>query len=197
MITGEKVKLKRLVLDDIDKMINWGKHEDPMFFDYNFMELTMKEKEHWYLQKNGYGKKCFCIFNERNKLVGYIALRKLNYVTKSGEIGMVMDPENMNKGYGQDALKAFLNWYFYEYDFHVLTLIVGKYNKRAIKCYENVGFEKKKEYYGEFYNKKIDPFDGNFKEFEDCFRKNLKNFETIYYKMLVTQKTFEEKRLLF
>ena len=118
MIWGERIRLKRLELDDIKKMMNWGENEELLFADYNFPQLSESEQKLWYGRKNQHGRKCYSIFNKENRLIGYIALRKLNYIDKSGEIGIVIDPNYHNMNYGTEAITLFLNWFFYDFKFH-------------------------------------------------------------------------------
>ena len=57
MIWGERIKLRRLELGDIEKMANWKMNEDPLFSDYNFPLFTPAEQKLSrllnYVKKNG------------------------------------------------------------------------------------------------------------------------------------------------
>lgn len=190
MIWGERIRLKRLELDDIKKMMNWGQNDEALFSDYNFPQLSESEQKMWYGRKNQHGRKCFCIFNKENRLIGYIALRKLNYIDKSGEIGIVIDPNYHNMGYGTESIKIFLKWFFENFKFHKLNLIVAAYNSKAIRCYEKVGFSFKKEYYGKFYNDSFNPFeDENFK-FREFFKDTSAGIQTKYIKMNIKKENY-------
>lgn len=192
MIWGERIHLKRLELDNIKKMMNWERNEDQLFADYDFPKLSESEQKMWYGRKNQHGRKCYCIFNEVNRLIGYIALRKLNYFDKSGEIGIVLDPAYHNMNYGTEAIKLFLEWFFEDFKFNKLTLIVAAYNKRAIRCYEKVGFSKKKTYYGKFYNEKFDPFLEEHKELKRYFKNTSMGIQTEYIRMSIKKEEFNK-----
>lgn len=193
MIWGERIRLKRLDLDDIKKMMNWGTNEDILFADYNFPQLSESEQKMWYGRKNQHGRKCYSIFNKENRLIGYIALRKLNYLDKSGEIGIVIDPKYHNMNYGTEAITLFLKWFFEEFKFHKLNLIVAAYNKRAIRCYEKIGFSPKKTYYGKFYNDSFNPFEESNQEFQEYFRDTPSGIETKYIKMSIKKEEFKKR----
>lgn len=193
MIWGERIRLKRLELDDIKKMMNWGINQEDLFDDYNFPHMSDAEQNMWFARKNQHGKRCYCIFNKTNRLIGYIALRKLNYLDKSGEIGIVMDPDYHNMNYGTEAITLFLIWFFRDFKFNKLNLTVAAYNKRALRCYEKIGFVPKKFHYDKFYNETMDPFDGNHKDIEKYFRDSDSGMQTRYIKMTISQKQFYSK----
>lgn len=190
MIWGDRIRLKRLELDDIKKMMNWGVNEDVLFADYNFPDFSQAEQKMWFGTKNQHGRRCYCIFNKENRLIGYIALRKLNYLERSGEIGIVIDPLYHNMNLGTEAISLFLKWYFTKFKFNRLNLIVASYNRRAVRCYEKIGFSVVKTYYDKFYNDEFDPFDGNNPEMEKYFRKTLYGTQTQYMKMSIKKEEF-------
>ncbi|MGB5824420.1 MAG: GNAT family protein [Proteocatella sp.] len=193
MIWGERIRLKRLELDDIKKMMNWGINEDDLFDDYNFPSMSEAEQTMWFARKNQHGKRCYCIFNKANRLIGYIALRKLNYLDKSGEIGIVMDPDYHNMNYGTEAITLFLTWFFRDFKFNKLNLTVAAYNKRAIRCYDKIGFVPKKVHYDKFYNQTMDPFDGKHEDIEKYFRDSANGMQTKYIKMTISKAQFYKK----
>lgn len=190
MIWGERIRLKRLELDDIKKMMNWGINEDDLFDDYNFPAMSQSEQKMWYGRKNQHGKRCYCVFNKENRLIGYIALRKLNYLEKSGEIGIIMDPDYHNMNYGTEAITLFLTWFFRDFKFNKLNLTVAAYNKRAIRCYEKIGFIPKKLIYDKFYNETVNPFDGNHQDIEKYFKDTEKGIQAKYIRMSINKEKF-------
>ncbi|MFZ5968278.1 MAG: GNAT family N-acetyltransferase [Bacillota bacterium] len=141
-IEGRKVKIRKMLREDIDKMQQWGRHSDPLFFHYNFPMLTKKEGDFWYKTKAKLvQKKSYVIENEDGKIVGYLSIRNIKWFRGESELGIVLDPDEMNKGYGQDAIKTFLAYYFRDLGMKVLHLRVAIFNQRASTCYQRCGFE--------------------------------------------------------
>ena len=150
-IKGNKVIIRDLEREDVDAMQNWGRHEDPLLFHYNFPVLTSREADEWYRIKTAkIRKKCFAIEGLDKSLIGYLSIRDIKWLKRESELGIVLDPSNINHGYGSEAIKLFLEHYFNELKMHSIKLRTAKYNKRAIKCYENCGFIKVKETLEEF-----------------------------------------------
>lgn len=57
-----------------------------------------------------------------------------------GEIGITITPNKQNKHYGRESLKAIMEYGYQNLDLTGYELNVFSTNKRAIKCYKNVGF---------------------------------------------------------
>lgn len=187
--TGAKTIIRNLQREDVDKMIAWGTHEDPVFYHYNFPCMTKRERDLWYrIKAKDFKKRCFAIENLNNRLIGYISLRDIKLFKRESELGIVFDPDYINKGYGTDALTNFLDLYFNNLKMKSLLLRVGKFNKRAISCYEKCGFTLVGESFHDFEDQPSDESTKNsiidrYKEI--VFIKN--KLMTNYYYMKITK----------
>ena len=159
VLFGKYVKLSPMQLEDVEKMISWERHEDILFADYNFPPWSAKERKKWFLSKTSGTKQCFSIFDREGVLIGYISLRKVNLLLKTGEIGILLRPSAIGKKYGRDALRTFLKWATESEKFRKLKLTVARYNDRAIACYQSVGFVLKRKFFDYCYNDQIVPFE--------------------------------------
>jgi diamine N-acetyltransferase len=164
LVKGEKTYIKKLKREHIDLMQRWGRHEEPLFYCYNFPRMNEEQKDYWYRNKTlWFSKKCFVVFNNCDELVGYIALRNIKTIKRTSELGIVFDPSNIGKGYGTDGLKAFLGYYFRTLKMRALYLKVSVFNRRAQRCYENAGFKLLATVTEEFEDQSLPIFQ------EDCF----------------------------
>lgn len=156
IMTGDRTKIRKLIRADVDKMLLWGKHEDPVFLHYNFPNLSEQERDLWYrIKAKDLRRKCFTIEDVEDNLIGYIALRDIKFLRRESEMGIVFDPNKLNKGYGTDALSSFLDLYFNVLKMKRLNLKVAKFNIRAFRCYEKCGFKISKEVLDEFEEQNI------------------------------------------
>lgn len=138
---GEKVRIRKLVREDVDKMQNWSMHEDPLFFHYNFPKMNEIEKDEWYaIKTKTLRRKSFAIENLAKEVVGYLSIRDIKWIRRESELGIVLDRKHINKGYGTEAIKIFLDYYFRRLHMSTMTLRAAKFNERAIKCYMQCGF---------------------------------------------------------
>lgn len=137
----KKVIINKLILQDVYEMRNWGRHKSLLFSDYNFPKMTDRQVYQWYEHKSkSSNKKCFGIRNEENKLIGYLTIRGIKRFRKIGTLGLVLDPNYMDRGYGTEVLNEFLNYFFNSLNMKKMILQVAKFNKRAMKCYQKCGF---------------------------------------------------------
>jgi RimJ/RimL family protein N-acetyltransferase len=192
MIKGERVKISELKLDDVFQMQKWGKHSNPLFYDYNFPELTDEEVEEWYRIKKGKkNKKCFSIKNKSDKVIGYMTIKDIKRFKRQATLGIVFDPEYINKGYGTEAIKVFLSYYFNQMKMKSMKLQVAKFNKRAIRCYEKCGFIKTKEYKERLEDQSIRIFDDDiYTEIKDDFTIEKGIIYSYFYEMKVDKERF-------
>ena len=143
IIKSKRVMIRKLTIEDVFEMVKWGVHTDPLYFDYNFPKLKDEEAKEWFKIKNqSKNKKCFGIFNEEKRIIGYLSIKNITKFTKTSTLGIVLDPKHINKGYGTEAIKIFLEYYFYKLKMKTMYLDVAKFNKRAINCYTKCGFTK-------------------------------------------------------
>lgn len=196
LLEGEKVKIRPLLLNDVYSMLYWGKHENPLFEDYNFPKLTDEEIKQWFKSRTlSKKRKCFAVIDEDNKIIGYLTIKKIRTLNRSSWLGIVFDPNYMDMGYGTDAIKTILKYYFNDLKMRIMYLDVLKYNKRAIRCYEKCGFMKAKEYKKKLENQKINIFN-NEKIINpmNCFCVIKDNIYAYVFKMKITTKDYNKVR---
>ncbi|NBI06554.1 GNAT family N-acetyltransferase [Senegalia massiliensis] len=147
-VYSNRLKIEELKLDDVYQMNNWGRHGSLLFKDYNFPNMNDKQIFDWYKFKvKNKNKKSYSIKLTSGKLIGYLTIREIKRFRKISTLGLVLDPNYMNNGYGTESLIIFLNYYFQNLKMKKMILQVAKFNKRAIRCYEKCGFRLLTEYY--------------------------------------------------
>ncbi|WP_053955068.1 GNAT family N-acetyltransferase [Inediibacterium massiliense] len=194
-LRGEKVCIRDLDREDVDKMQCWGKHEDPLFFHYNFPKLSKRQRDEWYKQKTQkFTKRSFTIENKEGRVVGYFSIRDIKWIRKKSELGIVLDPDCINCGYGTETLLLFLDYYFKVLNMKSIVLRTAKFNERAIHCYLHCGFKKIKEDLDEFEDQYSEIFyNPLYTQFQKLFTdRNGKKMITYVY-MENTKETFYQK----
>lgn len=146
MINEEYLFFEKLNLTHVMKMMSWGEHEDHLFVDYNFKFRTKEECKDFLLQKTllPVNKYYAIIYSE--EVIGFLGTKNINFLKKSSTLGIVLNPDVVNMGFGKVALKKFLNFYFNEQNMRKMDLLVAGYNPRAKKLYEKMGFKKTKRF---------------------------------------------------
>ncbi len=190
---GDKTKIRKLEREDVDRMQNWGKHTNPLFLHYNFPILSKQERDEWYRLKTGkFRRKSFIIEGFQKDIVGFLSIRDMRWFKGEAELGIVLDPNHMNEGYGTDAIQAFLRYYFRRMRMRTMTLRAAVYNERAIRCYRNCGFEVMGEEVMAFEDQTAEIFyNQKYLEFANMFVASGSEMMTKYIKMELKRENYE------
>ena len=74
--------------------------------------------------------------------IGELSFHNLDLTNKSCEIGIkICELSEQGKGYGEEALRGFINYLFRTYELHRIELDTLLENKRAQHLYQKVGFK--------------------------------------------------------
>lgn len=194
-LNGERITIAPLKLEDAYFLREWGVHDNPLLGDYNLPDVTLRDLEIWYynkIRKNN--NKYFSIFNEENRLIGYMGIKNIRRIFKDSVLGIVLDPNYINRGYGTEAIKTFLDYYFNVMNMKKLYLEVAMFNKRAIRCYEKCGFKIVDSYLGEFFDQYIDKSNPYYVSEESSFVIIDEKIYNYIYKMKIDKGTYLKER---
>ena len=64
----------------------------------------------------------------------------MNLTDSEGELGIAITAQMQNKGFGSEAISAFIEYGMYHMGLKRIVLRVRPYNERAIRVYEKCGF---------------------------------------------------------
>jgi len=134
---GEGIKMKlefrAPVKSDIEDILTWKYDGIYSFYDNSIQ----KEKIEW-IESFIDSDDDFSIYNEQNELVGNCSFY---YIEEFFCLGVQMRPELTGKGFGTEFVRAIINFGKKKYNLTYIDLTVAKFNKRAIKVYEKLGFK--------------------------------------------------------
>lgn len=169
-IKGDRIVIRKLKVEDVFFMRNWGFHETPLLEDYNFPTMNDEEIKIWYRMKtHKFFNKYYGIRNEEDRLIGYMGIKDIKIFRRISTLGIVLDPNYVNRGYGTEILETFLNHYFIKMKMKKMILEVANFNKRAYRVYEKIGFIEEGYYLDEFFNPYIDKVDPYFLQEKSSF----------------------------
>lgn len=190
-IQGKRITIKRLELKDVFEMKNWGVHENPLVEDYNFPPMNDSEIKLWYKRKtNKWYNKYYGVRNEENKLIGYMGIKGIKRFRRESTLGIVFDPNYVDRGYGTETLVVFLNHYFTEMKMKSMLLEVAEFNRRAYRVYEKLAFKSIGYYLDEFFDHKLDLTSRYYIEERTSFVIRKKKIYNYIYKMRLKKKEF-------
>lgn len=149
MIEDKHVRLRSFELSDVQEIMkHWNNMElrnlvgnaDRGPASVNDEEEWVKETWRQRREKAGF---TFAIETvSDHKLIGGTSLFNLSWTNRSAVFGIsIYDPTNRGKGYGQEATSLILDFAFKNLNLNRVELYRFDFNKRAEKCYANVGFK--------------------------------------------------------
>ena len=190
-ISGDRIIIRPLIVEDVFDMRKWGVHKNPLLSDYNFPSMSDSQIRKWYeIKTKSFFNKYFAVVLKDGRVIGYMGIKEIKFLKKESTLGIVFDPNFLNKGYGTETLKYFLKSYFTEMNMKRMYLEVAEFNNRAQTVYKKMGFEKIGYYLEEFFDYDLDINDPYFKKVESCFVINGKKIYNYIYKMKLDREEF-------
>ncbi|WP_152399006.1 GNAT family N-acetyltransferase [Paenibacillus cellulositrophicus] len=152
MITGEKVELRPVSLDDYRRAYAWRNDEETAkleagsaLFLFSHVPLEYLEdayrKEILELDKREKGRFSIYTRGEQPEHIGFIEYRDVNIVSRRCTVGIgIGDKDFWGQGWGSDAMKALIRYVFQTMNLRRVQLETWGGNPRAIRAYEKCGF---------------------------------------------------------
>ena len=145
----DMIHLEPFTEKDIERLIHWIPTEKEMLlwgglsFQY---PLTQKQLvRHVQLAKSMPGSHYLFkgILAETQEVVGHCELTSVNRLHGLGRISRVLigNPDKRSQGLGKAMLFQLLQFAFDDLNLHRIDLGVFDFNKRAIACYDHLGFQ--------------------------------------------------------
>lgn len=146
MIHGTRTTLRPLRRDDLPALRRW--HDDgevmqywgerqPIVTEGAFEADLAPGGQFTKFEPDGY----FCICDETGRAIGRLDYEGFKMPERSAELGILIgEKDAWSKGYGSDAIIAFLEWFFNEMGAHRSWLTVLATNTRAMRAYEKIGY---------------------------------------------------------
>ena len=132
--------IRDMVLKDLEHMQAWMPHQKPLSPTWNTRWRSQTAMRTW-LERYEQDKtrSIYAISLHEGVVIGRLSLRHI-VPKQHAVLGIALGSEWVNQGYGTEALRGFLPYYFDVLGFQVLRLDVAAPNQRAVRCYEKCGF---------------------------------------------------------
>ena len=137
------VELKLLEEEDCDFIVDWNKNKDRDYLiqwaGYKVYQYPLNTEQ----ISRRIGEENIRIFKiiYNATIVGSVELSNMDVCLGCGNISrFIISDEYSNKGIGQEALQQLIHNVYSEFGINRFELRVFLFNKRAIGCYEKVGF---------------------------------------------------------
>lgn len=182
---GQTTRLREFTRKDVDRWCEWGRHDDPLFSSYNPTKMSGTMRDAWYddlVQKQG--QLPYAIEDQERRLVGRLFLRHIREREGTAVLGIDLDAGLLGRGYGTDALRAFMVYFFGPARFVKMYLSVAAFNVRARRSYDRCGFQQFATHWQLFKSEANVLADPQYAEIRHLFRKTPEGVETLMQDMV-------------
>jgi RimJ/RimL family protein N-acetyltransferase len=145
VIQGERVNLRRLEEEDLEKELQWlSDPEVTRLTQAGYsLPVTRAQVQEMFKEAIRGERLFFAVETKDGTLIGDAALHPIDEKNRLGELLITIGEKGYwNKGYGTDTILLLLKLAFQEVNLQKVELRVFEYNERAIKVYEKCGFKR-------------------------------------------------------
>jgi RimJ/RimL family protein N-acetyltransferase len=151
MIIGKKTVIRAMEMEDVDFIYSWWNNGEALAYsglNYGFMMSKAALENRFRPQITSSDmypsdEKMFIICRKEDMIpLGDISYRNWDKRNGSAEIGLeICDPANRGKGYGRDAMAAFLDFMFRHLNLRRVELTTAESNEAGQALYHKLGFK--------------------------------------------------------
>jgi RimJ/RimL family protein N-acetyltransferase len=143
------VAVRPMRREDVDALAGWGRHDDPLFRQYNVPPLSPADADDmWTVLAGDPAHRRPFAGLEDGRVVASLVVREATPGAGEGELGIILDPDRIGRGLGRRILDVFAAVLAAE-GFRRLHLEVAGYNGRALAAYRAAGFAAIDEYWAD------------------------------------------------
>ena len=128
------IDIRRATEFDAENIATWKFEGIYSFYDNDRTEGKKEWASNIDKDENAFG-----IYNEKNELIGNCCFDR-DDEDDQVFFGIQMRPDLTGKGLGKEVLENVLEFGRKKYNLEKINLLVAKFNERAIKVYERLGF---------------------------------------------------------
>jgi RimJ/RimL family protein N-acetyltransferase len=123
---------------DDERANHWPPYNDPFDSLWNLPR---------YMSSNGIwsnllsdSRQSYAVEDRAHQLIGRISLREIDPDRRQARLGVTFGAPFVSRGLGTESLHIFIDYYFEHMGFDSMVLDVAAPNRRAVRCYERLGF---------------------------------------------------------
>lgn len=146
MIVGERVRLRGVEKEDLEKFVVWLNDQEVRENLLIYHPWATWQEENWFQGlKDREPAELPLVIDVLTEdgwlLIGNSSFHKVDWRSRSAEVGIFIgDKKYWNKGYGSEAMQLILQFGFNRLNLNRIYLQVFETNPRAIRAYEKCGF---------------------------------------------------------
>ena len=147
MIYGERVRLRAIEREDIDRFVRWFNDPEVRRYLLMYEPMSHAKEERWFESYLSRKDDIILAIEVREGdcwvHIGNVGLHRIDWKNRVATLGIVIgEKEYWGKGYGTEAVRTMLRYAFHELGLNRVELETYSFNPRAQRCYERAGFRR-------------------------------------------------------
>jgi RimJ/RimL family protein N-acetyltransferase len=192
-LRGQRVIVRPMRRDDVDAMARWRPFADPLYQPFDFPRRTRSDHDQWFVWRSqDPSRRLYAIENEEGQVIGSLTLRGM-VGRQEARLGITLGADFVSQGYGTEALKLFLDYYFGTMAFAQLVLDVAATNLRAVRTYQALGFRQTGQHFrpASHPSYRILQQESRYQHLLPFFRRHGAWSQVLFYDMTLTRKEWQ------
>ncbi|MGQ9479928.1 GNAT family N-acetyltransferase [Chloroflexus sp.] len=136
-LLGERVKIRPWRRADTLMQERWPRYSEPFSSLWNIPRPYQADRDD---QVWTGATETWAIELRSGTLIGRLSLREIDRQRRSARLGISLAQPYVGQGFGGEALRLFLAYYFGSLGYRRMVLDVAAFNRRAVRCYQRLGF---------------------------------------------------------
>jgi len=195
-LESPRLVVREIQRNDLQQMETWQSFSDPLHRLWNIPRRTSLSREiRFMLHSSDPTKLWFAVQRRPDKrVIGTISLREI-VMYESARLGISLGADYVEQGYGSEALRLFLPYYFDDLGFQRLFLDVAATNRRAIHVYEKLGFQQTDRHYRSIPDQEDLSFlkEEPYRHLRVYFRQRFGHMQLQFYDMILERREWQKQ----
>lgn len=146
MYKSERIRLRGFKKEDASKLVELRDDFDAVrSYAGSPFPVNLQTEEEWisHMYPPGLKSNLFLVIEELSsaKMIGYCVARKIDYINRNAEVGLILLADGRGKGYFKEVSALFYSYLFNELNLHKVYSYVLTDNEIAIETDKKIGFK--------------------------------------------------------
>lgn len=195
-LQGTRVAIRPMRQDDLEAMTQWRPFADPLYQPFDFPQHDLAHHIQWFKDRNQDStRRLYSVEDEEGRVIGSLTLRDIDG-HRSARLGITLGADYVSKGYGTEAMRLFLDYYFDVLGFIQMVLDVAATNLRALRAYHSLGFRSIGNHFRPATHASYRTIlqDSRYRHLHRLFRRHGAWFEIQFHDMVLTREDWQASR---
>jgi diamine N-acetyltransferase len=188
-LEGPRITIRPMKRADLEAMSKWRPFADPLYQPFDFPRRSKREDAQWFnWRSRDPSRRLYAIESEAKEVIGSLTLREM-VGQQSARLGITLGADYVSQGYGTEALRIFLDYFFETLGFAQIVLDVAATNLRAVRTYQRLGFRQVGQHYcaASHASYRLVRLEQSYQHLHRYFRRQGTVIQVLFYDMALTR----------